>query len=362
MFNENLFADKLAGLEPYLVDADRYEVRLDANESYFSLPQELRDEFARRMRALDFNRYPDTEADELCRAFAAYYGVRRENVRAGNGSDEIISILMNGFVDKGQAVMTVTPDFSMYAFYASLAELAVVSCPKDAETLQIDFACAERMIRENAVKLCVFSNPCNPTGRIEKKSDIAALAAACPDTLFVIDEAYMDFAGAFSSESFLSDIGAYANIVLLKTMSKAIGAAALRLGFLVADERFCRMFSAVKSPYNVNSVSQSFGTALLERADLLRARTVQVTEAKESLRRELIARQLAAPVPMYTNFVYYTAPDAVAIFEALKASGVLVRCFAAQNALRVTAGTSAENARFLDTLERIMQNLFGSRT
>ena len=352
MFNENLFASKLSGLEPYTVDTARYAVRLDANESYFSMPQEMRDAFARRVRALDFNRYPDPEASALCAAFASYYGVESRHVRAGNGSDEIISILMNGFVDKGSAVMTLTPDFSMYAFYASLAELTVVDCPKNDATLQIDFAAARRSIREHAVKLCIFSNPCNPTGRIETKADILALAADCPDTLLVIDEAYMDFAGERGErESFLHDAGRYGNIVVLKTLSKALGAAALRVGFLVADERFCRMFAAVKSPYNVNSVSQAFGTAVLENRALLLRCTAEIIASKEALWREITCRGIASPAPMFTNFVYFETPKAKVIYEALKARGILIRYFSGRSALRITAGSPEQNERLLSGLE-----------
>lgn len=350
MFNERLFAEKLSGLTPYAVDTAHYALRLDANESCFSLPEELADSFSEALRRLDFNRYPDPAASELCEAFAAYYGLRKENVCAGNGSDEILSILMNGFVDKGGAVMTLSPDFSMYAFYASLAELKVIDCPKRAD-LQIDFDAASALIRAQNVRLCVFSNPCNPTGRIEAKADIVRLAASFPDTLFVVDEAYMDFAGEKrESESFLRDVTDYENIIVLKTLSKALGAAALRLGFLVADERFCRMFAAVKSPYNVNSVSQAFGTAVLQRPGLLRERTAYITRAATGLRAALIDASLAEMPPLYTNFVYYRTPNARETYEYLKQNGVLIRYFESQSALRITTGTSAQNETLISLL------------
>lgn len=351
MFNQALFAKKLSGLTPYTVDTGRYTLRLDANESCFALPDELVEVFAEKLNTLDFNRYPDPSAEELCASFAAYYGIQRENVCAGNGSDEILSILMNGFVDKGRAVMTFAPDFSMYAFYASLAELRVVDLPKRANDLQIDFTAAEERIKKEQVKLCVFSNPCNPTGRIERKSDIVALANACPETLFVVDEAYMDFAGEKrTTESFLQDVTAYPNIIVLKTLSKALGAAALRLGFVVADESFCRMFNAVKSPYNVNSVSQSFGCAVLQRPGLLRERTAYITRAAASLRTALVETGLAEMPPLYTNFVYFRTPRGAEIFEYLKKNGVLVRHFASQSALRITTGSLSQNEMLISLL------------
>lgn len=355
MFNEKLFAEKLTGLVPYAVDTAAYKIRLDANESFIGMPEEMRGKFAKVTRALDFNRYPDPNADALCEAFAAYYGLQRENVCAGNGSDEIISILMNGFADKGDTVLTFAPDFSMYAFYASLAELRCVTVEKQPDSLQIDFDAADRALSENTVRMCIFSNPCNPTGRIEKKSDIVALAEKHPDTLFVVDEAYMDFAGT-AGESFLHDAGKYANIIVLKTLSKALGSAALRVGFVVADTRFCGMFAAVKSPYNVNSLSQAFGSAILEEKERLDDCIARILASRDALFDGIVSRGIAKPAKMYTNFVFFEAANAKDLYEFLKKERILVRYFGiGGGALRITAGSPEENRILLDALERAVK-------
>ena len=352
MFNSNLFAQKLAAVTPYAVDTGKYALRLDANESCFSLSDEMLEGFGERLRSVDFNRYPDPSAADLCKTFAAYYGIDAQNVCAGNGSDEILSLLMNAFADKGDAVLTFSPDFSMYAFYAALAELRILSAPKTAN-LQVDFDAAAALLQKERVRLCVFSNPCNPTGRIERKSAIAALAARFPDTLFVVDEAYMDFAGDLrQSESFIRDVTEYPNIIVLKTLSKAIGSAALRLGFVVADPAFCEKFRAVKSPYNVNSVSQVFGTMLLEKKSLLRERTAYITRATVLFRNALVDAGFVNIPEMYTNFVYFRTPLAQNLYEYFKQNGVLVRLFAAQSALRITSGTVAQNETVISLLAK----------
>lgn len=359
MFNEKLFASKLGGLVPYKVDTNKYKARLDANESFIQMPQEIRNKFTEEIRALDFNRYPDPDATSLCEAFAEFYGIDAENVAAGNGSDEIISIIMNGFLDKGSCVMTFSPDFSMYNFYAELAELKSVSCPKTKGDLQIDYTSADAMLKQNDVKLCIFSNPCNPTGRIEKKADIADLAAKNPDTIFIVDEAYMDFAGELAkSESFLADCSEYSNIIVLKTLSKALGSAALRLGFIVGDKAVVDMFKAVKSPYNVNSVSQAFGEAVLREKEMLRKCICDITNNRAKLFEVISEQNLTGadkPYEMYTNFVFFESPRAEEIYSKLKERGILVRYFRiGEGALRITAGSDNENIMLLEEMRDIL--------
>lgn len=352
MFNKKLFAKKLSSVEPYAVDTGVYKARLDANESFIALPEYIREKISAALSSFDYNRYPDPNATKLKEAFCDYYGLKCENVGVGNGSDEIISLLMNCFLDAGSSVLTFTPDFSMYAFYANLAGMTVVTCPKR-DDFSIDFDAALQAVKENDVKMVIFSNPCNPTGRIEKKADIESLASACPDTIFVVDEAYMDFASIKNTESFLNETENYSNIVVLKTLSKALGAASLRLGFIVADRTFADMFFAVKSPYNVNGVSQVIGEILLLEKDFLDECTDRLTRSAQELRQEIIEKGLGSPNETYTNFVFYTDSDAENKQRYLKENGVLIRKFGISGgALRITAGNDEENRDVIDLLEQ----------
>ncbi len=352
MFNKNLFAKKLSSVEPYAVDTGVYKARLDANESFIALPEYIREKISKALSGFDYNRYPDPAATRLKEAFCGYYGLKAENVGVGNGSDEIISLLMNCFLDTGSKVLTFTPDFSMYAFYASLAGMQVVTCEKKAD-FSIDFDAAEKLLEENDIKLVIFSNPCNPTGRIEKKCDIERLAKKSPGTIFVVDEAYMDFASVKSTESFLGETENYPNIVVLKTLSKALGAASLRLGFIVADKTFCDMFFAVKSPYNVNGVSQVIGEILLSEKAFLDECTEKLTDSAQKLRREIIEKGIGSPYETYTNFVFFTDKDAEKKQKYLKENGVLIRKFGIDGgALRITAGNEEENKTVIDLLKR----------
>ena len=352
MFNKSLFAKKLENLEPYKVDTNIYKARLDANESFISIPSYIREKMDAEVAEFDFNRYPDPDATLLKKAFCDYYGLKEENVGVGNGSDEVISLIMNCFLDFGSTVMTFSPDFSMYGFYATLAGMKHVQCPKRAD-FSIDFDLALKTVKESGAGLVIFSNPCNPTGRIEKKEDIKKLASLCPDCIFIVDEAYMDFASVKDEESFLNETESYTNIIVLKTLSKALGAAALRLGFIIGDKTVADMFAAVKSPYNVNGISQKFGEILLSEKSYLDECTKKLSASAQRMRDEIIKNGLGNPYETYTNFVFYTDAKAEEKQKFLRKNGVLIRKFGIDGgALRITAGNDEENALVIELLKK----------
>ena len=252
--------EKIKDLKPYDPIQGSYRVRLDANESFLPLPQALVEEAKAAVERTAFNRYPDPAARELCQAFAACYGVQPQQVVAGNGSDELITVLFEAFLEKGDAFATVEPDFSMYAFNGHLHEARHVAIPKGRD-LRLDVEAVAAACQREQVKLLIFSNPCNPTSLVCGREEMRKLIDSLPDTLVVLDEAYMDF----SDQSLLGEVEDHPNLLVLRTCSKAFGMAALRLGFAVCGKTLAGALRAVKSPYNVNSLSQAVGTAVLRR-------------------------------------------------------------------------------------------------
>lgn len=331
---------KVKNLTPYDPIEGKYPIRLDANESFVTLSKEMKAEIAVAVTDVHFNRYPDPYANEVRAGFASYFGVPKECVMAGNGSDEVISVVMNAFLQKGDTVLTVAPDFSMYAFYASLVECKVVTVQKNADyTIDTDLL-IETANRENA-RLIVFSNPCNPTGRVLKKKDVRRLITSVK-SLVVLDEAYMDF----SDQSLLSEFSQYDNLLILKTCSKAIGMAAVRLGFAVGQERLIDVLQAVKSPYNLNTLTQTVGTVIFSHPEYIRAALQRIIESRDDLYGSLLKIEaefpnVFHPIPTDANFVYVECKEAAGIFEYLKEKGVVVRKMG--NCLRITAGKNYEN-------------------
>lgn len=344
--------EKLTKLKAYDPITGTYAVRLDANESYFDLPSVLKARIADQIEQIEFNRYPDPLATETVEAFAAFYGLSPDNVTAGNGSDEIITLILNCFLEKGAKLVTVSPDFSMYGVYASLSEIEVVTVQKK-ENLQIDTdALIEACKSANAV---VFSNPCNPTSLGLPRTEVIRLIEAVPECLVIVDEAYMDF----WDESVLDLIDTYDNLMVLRTCSKAIGLAAARMGFAVADKRKTDLLRAAKSPYNCDAISQKICATVLKEQSLLQHCRDEInvqTQRLYTAMSELCTRYpdlLETVYPPRTNFVFVKTAYAHEIFEQLLAAGISVRCF--PNGLRICAGTRREHTILLSELEKILQ-------
>ncbi|MFA9381890.1 MAG: histidinol-phosphate transaminase, partial [Acetanaerobacterium sp.] len=249
--------DKLKNLTPYEPISGSYPIRLDANESFMPPDEGLRLRIIETVAGISFNRYPDALAADVCSAFAHRFGVGAEHVTAGNGSDELIALIIGSMLQKGDTLLTLAPDFSMYRFYGELQELRVVTMQKgnDLAVSAEEILAAAKKADAAAI---IFSNPCNPTSLVMSVQEVLSLASQT-DALVIVDEAYMDF----SDQPVVCKAPQLDNVIVLKTCSKAIGAAAIRLGFAISNARITSALRAAKSPYNTDSLSQAIGTILL---------------------------------------------------------------------------------------------------
>ncbi len=346
------FNEKLKALTPYAPAEAEGMIRLDANESFLPLPEDALREVGEALSRVEFNRYPDPAAKELCKAFAEYYGVPAECVAAGNGSDELITVLFSGFLQKGEAYATVEPDFSMYSFNGFVQEARHVALQKTAD-FQLDIDKLIETCNNEEVKLLIFSNPCNPTSVVCPREELRRLVRGVK-ALVVLDEAYMDFSG----QSLLPEVQEYENLVILRTCSKAIGMAALRLGFAVARKELISAVRAVKSPYNVNTVSQLLGTAVLRRKDALERARREILRSQNALVSDLkqLEKRFSGRfrlMPGETNFAALVLPEGEALYRFLWEQGIAVRYTG--GLLRVTCGKTEENKAFCAALERWLQ-------
>lgn len=336
--------EKIRALKPYDPIAGEYRVRLDANESFLPLPGEVLLDAQAALGDMAFNRYPDPSAAELCAAFAAHYGVPAEQVVAGNGSDELITVIFSAFLQKGDAFATIEPDFSMYAFNGFLQEARHVAIAKKADyTLDIDGVI--ETCRREGVKLLVFSNPCNPTSIVCPREEMARLVRAV-DALVVLDEAYMDF----SDQSLLGEAAGFDNLIILRTCSKAFGMAAVRLGFAVARPLLAQALRAAKSPYNVNALSQKIGALALGRELEVKAALEEIRASRDGLYAglEALGRQYPgrfALLPSAANFCTLAMGDGQALYDFLAGRGIAIRLTG--GLVRITCGTGEENALLL---------------
>ena len=329
---------KIVNLVPYEPISGTYAVRLDANECPDNLPEDIIAEIHQEIDRLAFNRYPDPMATAVVNSFAEYYNINPMFVTAGNGSDELIFLIESAFLEKGDKMLVVSPDFSMYRFYSSICEVECDSFFKD-ENLDLDVDALIEKVNAEQIKLLLFSNPCNPTGRgitaVQARRLVSSVSA-----FVVLDEAYMDF----WDQSLLAEAEQYDNLIIFRTASKAVGSAALRLGFAVANETISRAIKAVKSPYNVNSFSQAAGAVIYRHKEYLQNRQKTIVKNKETVYNSLSElSSLRSDFKVYesvANFVFIKTAAAADIFDYLKSKSIVIRLMGEY--LRITAGTANE--------------------
>ena len=346
--------DKIRGMKPYEPVKGSFHVRLDANESFMLPNKDIAAKISSAASAAEYNRYPDPSAGEVCRSFADFYGIHAQNVTAGNGSDELISLITGAFLMKGDKVMTLSPDFSMYNFYSFISETKCIEYQKRPD-FSVDINELIKAVNGNGVKMLIFSNPCNPTASGLRREDVRRLISSV-NALVVLDEAYMDF----WDQSLIKEINSYDNLIVLRTCSKAFGMAGIRLGFAAANRVLTNALKAVKSPYNVNSVTQKIGSAVISEHTWIRSCIDMIIKSKNSLYASLKSIEQKHPEKLtvygsMTNFVLMKMPMADFVFRSLLDKGIAVRYLG--EFLRVSAGTSAENSEFIDVFKSIICNL-----
>jgi len=301
--------------------------------------------------------YPDGSAYLLRHALARKLGVRPEEVMVGNGSNELIELLVRTFVLDGEEVLTSAQSFVAYKLAAQEHGRTLVEAPMKAR-FHYDLD-ALRKLLSRRTKVVFLANPDNPTGTWFGEAELVPFLDAMPkDTLVVLDEAYVEFVDAPGFQDALALRRKYPNLVVLRTFSKIYGLAGLRLGYGVARPEVVEYVDRVRPPFNVNLVAQAAGAAALEDLEHVEKSRALVRSGRPVLAAGL--QELgAAVVPSQGNFVMADFPGRPGkeLFEALLREGVVVRPlggYGFPTAHRVTVGLPEENERLLAALKRVL--------
>lgn len=348
----------LADLSAYTPAPGEFEVRLDANEAPSLLSKEAQEQLALRAARIDWRRYPDAGSTRLRDAIAQRCGVAPEEVLLGVGSDELIAMLLRAFGRDGKSgggVLTLTPTFVMYRMTARIHGHQVMEVPLDANWGMNPDA-VSKALEMFQPSLIFVASPNNPTGTMVDMDHLRRLVESAPESVVVVDEAYVDYASRHQLALFRD----HENVVILRTLSK-VGFAALRLGWMLGRREIVREIDKVRLPYNLPVPTQELATLVVTELgdELTRIRDSVVNE------RERVAAGLArfagiSVTPSEANFLWIkTETSAEEVYEGLKAQSVLVRSFhkhggRLKHYLRVTIGLEHENERFLSALAEVV--------
>ncbi len=339
-------------LSAYHVPDPGDAIKLDAMENPYPWPEALVDAWLERLRRVSLNRYPDPAARALRRRLAEAMDVPPGmDLLLGNGSDELIQMLILAVAGPNRSVLAPEPTFVMYRMLAEIVGLRYLGVPL-AEGFELDLPAMREAIEREQPALVFLAYPNNPTGNLFDAGAMRAIIEAAPG-IVVVDEAY----AAFARDSFLDALARHDNLLLLRTVSK-MGLAGLRLGMLIGAPEWLAEIDKTRLPYNINVLTQVSAEFALEHRAVLDQQTAAIRRDRAVLHEGLAALPGIEPFPSEANFILFRVPAgrADAIHRALLERGVLIKNLsgaggALGDCLRVTVGTPDENRTFLEALQ-----------
>ena len=327
-------------------------IRLNANESPFPISEACLKEVIEAVKTIEFHRYPDDSHQQLKEAYAKYLGLQKEQLIMGNGSDEMIGLMIGLAISPNKTVYTLKPDFSMYDYYTGMHGGRMITYSYD---LNQPFHVEDfiQKGKKEQVNMILFSNPNNPTGKIISSADIKTILQAFPNIPVIIDEAY----GEFADQSMLEYIDTFPNLLILRTMSKAFGMAALRLGFLIGCASTIARIRPYKVPYNVNSLTQMIGKIVLHHQEEMKDNITNIIKERERMYKQIQSMSLTNVqfFSSHANYLYGTSNNKQTFLQALKEKRIIIRDYADSDAFRITIGTQKDNTQVLSIIQSVFE-------
>jgi histidinol-phosphate aminotransferase len=352
---DRFLAPQLRALRAYHVPPAAGLIKLDAMENPYSWPEWLLNDWLDTLRQAELNRYPDPAAQALKSRLREVLGVPGGvELILGNGSDELIQMIIQTVASPGHVIMAPEPTFVMYRQLAVVAGLDFQGVPLGVDfTLDKDAMIEAVATHQPAVVFLAYPN--NPTGNLFDREAIESLLACAPG-LVVLDEAYAPFA----DDSFMDDLGCCDNLLVLRTLSK-LGLAGVRLGLLAGDAGWLAEIEKTRLPYNISTLDQLTGEFALRHYAVFEEQAKIIRLQRGELLGRLQSLPGVAVYPSAANFILFRVPPGrgVAVFEGLKSSGILIKNLAGSapaltDCLRVTVGKPEENAAFITALASLL--------
>ncbi len=336
MIDNKYLKDRFKDLAPYEPSEMKEGIFLNSNESPFNIPTSILKKYKEELGKIDFNRYPDTDAMRLRESIAKFYNIDPLESTIGVGSDDLIDIILKSTIEN-KKILTLTPSFSMYSIYSKLnaGEIEYVVPRKNFKFYASDII---KKIKEVNPFITVICSPNNPTGQAFSKDDLISIIEATTN-LVIIDEAYQEF----GSDSVVSLINKYDNLLVLRTFSKAYSMAALRLGYVISNKSNIKMIDSVKSPYRTNTNNIILGSIVLDNANLYSKNIKYIIKEKNRVYKELKNIKNIEVYKSDANFILFKCQKE--LFAFLEKNKIIVRKFVINDEfyIRLTIGFVEEN-------------------
>jgi histidinol-phosphate aminotransferase len=321
-------------------------VKLASNENPLGMSPKAR--IAAEAALSDLGRYPDGNGFSLKQALSKKLGVGLDTLILGNGSNDLLDLAARAFLGQGTSAVYAQHSFAVYSIATQAVGAARIEVP--AVDFGHDLVAMAAAIRPDT-RLVFIANPNNPTGTYLTPAQIEAFLERCPrDVIVILDEAYNEYMPPEQRFNALAWMSRFPNLIVLRTFSKIYGLAGLRIGYGVANPAVADLINRVRAPFNANTVALAAAEAALNDEEFL-AKSYRVNREGMHQLEEGAKRLGLAVIPSSANFLTINVGEALAVFQRLLRAGVIVRLIPGlPQWLRVTIGTPAENARFLEAL------------
>ncbi len=348
---EKLLRTELANMQAYHVADSSGLIKLDAMENPYPFPAALQNGWLAELKKIELNRYPNPQASELKITFQKIFSLSSKlELVFGNGSDELIQLLIMAVAKPKATILTVTPSFSMYKLIAEYVGVNVVEVPlqQDSFALQMDKLAEE--ISKHKPAIIFLACPNNPTGTLWSQDQVEAIIKQATG-LVVIDEAYAPFA----EYSMMSLVERYPHAIMMRTVSK-IGLAGLRLGWMLGDAQWMGELNKMRLPYNINALTQASANFALQNISVFDEQAKKICQQREVLSKALEAMEDIDVFPSQANFILFKVLQGTAnsVYESLLNNKIIIKNVSGnnllENCLRVTVGTEEENQAFIKAL------------
>jgi histidinol-phosphate aminotransferase len=351
--NLSVLRDDVRAIDAYAAPSAVGLIKLDAMENPYPLPPGLMQQLGNRLGRTPLNRYPLSDPkgfkDRLARAMGVPEGMQ---VMLGNGSDELIHLVIQACARPDAVVLAPWPGFVMYELSARFNRCRFVGVPLKAD-FSLDATALMATIEEHKPAVVFIAHPNNPTSNLFERAVVEEVIRTAPG-LVVVDEAYLPFA----QDTWMPQLPRLGNLLVLRTMSK-LGLAGIRLGYMAGHPDWIVQFDKVRPPYNVNVLTLAAAELMLENLSILDAQAATLRAERTRLASALADIPGVVAFPSAANFILFRVEKADRVFAALKERGILIKNVSHMHALldgclRVTVGTAAENQAFIKALRAVI--------